>query len=288
MPEQPSILLVDDEESVRLTLAPLLEREGFKVTAAATVAEALTQISQSAFDVLIADLNIGHPADGYVVVSAMRRTHPQCLNFILTGYPDFVTALEAIRQHVNDYLVKPTPIEELVDKIRSALAGRSSSQRPAPTKRVPDVLEESKGSLLAAWLAKVNGTPELMSVSLSEADRTDHVPALLNEAIARARGQGIAAGLESAAAKHGIARYKQAYSVPMLIAEARLLQEVVGQCVQRNLLRVDMTNLLSDLGSIESTIVAELEASARAFAQQQAGSLPGFTKAAKERKTRKA
>ena len=281
MPDQPTILLVDDEESVRLTLAPLLEREGFQVTAAATVPEALARISESAFDVLIADLNIGHPADGYVVVSAMRRTHPRCLNFILTGYPDFVTALEAIRQHVNDYMVKPTPIEELVDKIRSALAGRPLGQQPAPTKRVPDVIEESKGSLLAAWLTKVNATPELTTVTLSEADRTDHVPGLLNEAIARARGQDVAAGLQSAAARHGVTRYKQAYSVPMLIAEARLLQEVVAQCVQRSLLRVDMTNLLPDLASIESTIAAELEASARAFTQEQGRSIPPAKRARK-------
>jgi ActR/RegA family two-component response regulator len=39
------------------------------------------------FDVLISDLNIGHPADGFVVVSAMRRTQPDTLTFILTGYP---------------------------------------------------------------------------------------------------------------------------------------------------------------------------------------------------------
>jgi DNA-binding response OmpR family regulator len=269
MPELPKILLVDDEESVRVTLAPLLEREGFNVSSAATVPEALAQISQSSFDVLIADLNIGHPADGYIVVSAMRRTHPGCLNFILTGYPDFETALEAIRQHVNDYLIKPTPIDELVGKIRLALANRRTAQEPAKSKRVPDVIEENQSSLITAWLEKVHADSELMRVRLNEEDRKDHVPALLQEAVARARGENIAPEREGAPARHGLIRCKQRYSVPMLIAEARLLQDVVAQCVRHNLLVIDMTHLLSDLTSIESTIAAELESSARAFMEER-------------------
>src|SRR5713101_4343151 len=63
MADQPSILFVDDEDSIRLTLPPLLQSYGFEVTAAATVAETLGLISQHKFDVLISDLNIGHPGD---------------------------------------------------------------------------------------------------------------------------------------------------------------------------------------------------------------------------------
>ena len=56
-------------------------------------------------DVLIADLNVSPPGDGFTVVSAMRCTQPNCVNFILTGFPAFETALEAIRRHVDDYLL---------------------------------------------------------------------------------------------------------------------------------------------------------------------------------------
>ncbi len=65
----PSLLFVDDEESVRTTLGMMLESKGFKVTAAGTVPEALRLISNQPFDVLIADLNIGQPGDGFTVVS---------------------------------------------------------------------------------------------------------------------------------------------------------------------------------------------------------------------------
>src|SRR5438094_10646294 len=108
MGDQPNILFVDDEDSIRLTLPPLLQSYGFEVTSAATVAEALGLITQHKFDVLISDLNIGHPGDGFTVVSAMRTHQPDALRIILTSYPAFSSALEAIYEEVHDYLIKLT------------------------------------------------------------------------------------------------------------------------------------------------------------------------------------
>ena len=68
MPQKPRVLFLDDEESIRATLPLMLETYGFAVTSAATVPEALRLISQEKFDVLIADLNVGNPGDGFTVV----------------------------------------------------------------------------------------------------------------------------------------------------------------------------------------------------------------------------
>jgi DNA-binding NtrC family response regulator len=135
--------LVDDEEGVRMTLSLMLEPYGFKVTSAATVPEALRLISPQTFDVLIADLNIGSPGDGFTIVSAMRRTQPHVVTFILTGYPAFETALEAIRQQVDDYLIKPTEIESLVEKINSKLTMRAPAHRIQP-QRLPDIIAKNQ------------------------------------------------------------------------------------------------------------------------------------------------
>jgi CheY-like chemotaxis protein len=80
------VLVVDDEENIRSVLQQVLQKEGFSVTTVGTVTDALALISHLHFDVLISDLNIGHPADGFVVVSAMRRTQPDALTFILTDH----------------------------------------------------------------------------------------------------------------------------------------------------------------------------------------------------------
>jgi len=119
------ILFVDDEPSIRLTLSAILQDNGFQVHSASSVAEALSAINSQHFDVLLSDLNIGGEQDGFDVVSAMKRIQPHCINIILTGYPDFDSAVEAIRQKVDDYLVKPADIEALITKLQHSFDERS-------------------------------------------------------------------------------------------------------------------------------------------------------------------
>ena len=269
MTSAPKILVVNDEENIRTMLRMVLESQDLIVTTVATVPEALAEISQYRFDVLISGLNVGHPADGFVVVSAMRRTHPEALTFILTGYSGFETALEALRQHVNDYLIEGTPVEELVGKIKAGLATAQPSARPHQSKRVPAVIEENNDNVIAEWLRRVNADDELKMVELSENDRKDHVPGLLEEAIGHGRDKYIGVARQQAAEQHGTLRYHQGYSVPMLITEARLLQNLIAECVQRNFLVIDLSYLMPDMMKMTDTISMELEQSVRAFAAQQ-------------------
>lgn len=132
MESRPQLLFVDDESSIRVLMPAVLARHGFQVTAAGTVSEALNLIATHHFDVLVSDLNIGEPGDGFTVVSAMRRTHPDAATFILTGYPAFESALEAIRQQVDDYFVKPADAETLVSRILAKLEDRAQSATAFP------------------------------------------------------------------------------------------------------------------------------------------------------------
>ena len=124
------ILFVDDEESVRLTLAAILRMHGYHVSTAASVAEAMQKIISEKFDLLLSDLNIGHPADGLTVISAMHKAQPEAVTIILTGYPSFETALEAIRQRIDDYIVKPADIPALITTIESKLADPPRRRQP--------------------------------------------------------------------------------------------------------------------------------------------------------------
>jgi two-component system response regulator YesN len=125
MPLRNRILFVDDEPNIRLTLPPVLEHHGFKVKAAGTVSEALREISGSRFDVLISDLNVEEDGDGLRVVGAMREQQPDCITVILTGFPGFESAVEALRSRVDDYVVKPVDVETLVSSLRKKLAAKS-------------------------------------------------------------------------------------------------------------------------------------------------------------------
>jgi DNA-binding NtrC family response regulator len=224
-----TVLVVDDEETIRAMLRRVRENNGFTVTAVGTVPEAVALISQSRFDVLISDLNIGHPADGFVVVSAMRRTHPDTLTFILTpDTPHSKPLSKPVRQHVNDYLIEGTPIKELVEKIKTGLVQGQLRRHLHKTKRVPDVIEESKDVLIAHWLQQVIANDDLRR-SRTVRGRQNRS---LTEAITQARNRFVSLQRQKAADQHGTLRYHQRYTVPMLILEARLLQDVVSECIR--------------------------------------------------------
>jgi DNA-binding NtrC family response regulator len=120
---------------IRLTLPRILEKHGFEVTAVANVSDALAQMDLNKHDVLISDLNIEKPGDGCSVIAAMRVLQPKCTNVILTGYPDFETAVQAIRLSVADYFVKPVDIEALISAVKQEqLRKNRKALRPARAK----------------------------------------------------------------------------------------------------------------------------------------------------------
>jgi len=118
------LLFVDDEEGIRTTLPAILQRRGFDVRVAASVAEALSEIRTHKFDVLLSDLNIGEDGNGFTVIRAMRKAHPNCVAILLTGYPAFDTAVQAIDDEVDGYLVKPADINSIVSTIERRLRTR--------------------------------------------------------------------------------------------------------------------------------------------------------------------
>jgi DNA-binding NtrC family response regulator len=119
-----SLLFVDDEPSIRLTLPAILEESGFEIRVADSVQSALKEISSHKFDVLLSDLNIGEPRDGFSVVKAARTANPRCVAILLTGYPDLDSETESIKKELDGYFVKPADIENLLKTIEQKLAAR--------------------------------------------------------------------------------------------------------------------------------------------------------------------
>ena len=123
--EQPRrILLVDDDKDIRFTLLPVLQEHGFEVQLAASITEALGAIEKRRFEILLSDLNISQPGDGFKVVAAMRKAHPGCVIVLLTGYPAFESAVEGIHHDVDDYIVKPADYDALIETLEEKLAAR--------------------------------------------------------------------------------------------------------------------------------------------------------------------
>jgi CheY-like chemotaxis protein len=265
MPEtRPRVLFVDDEPNIRLTLSLYLEDEGFSVTTAATVPEALKLISEQSFDVLIADLNVGQAGDGFTVVSAIRRTQPLAVTFILTGYPAFETALEAIRLQVDDYITKPTDTGTLANKVRSKLA-EPKREHHVQSKRLTEIVAAHIPQITEAWLNESRADPLLGAIRISDEARTDHIPRVLDVALRISRGENIQELELSAARDHGIIRRKQGFTVPLLLRETRLLHDVIAKCMQDNLLYIEISYLIPDMITVNQTVQKLLEESIIAF-----------------------
>jgi len=263
----PRLLFVDDETSIRLTLAEILRHEGFDVSVCATVPEAIEAINKSKFDILISDLNIGEPGDGFTVVSAMRRVQPEVITFILTGYPDFESALKAIRNQVDDYITKPADVRTMVQSIRKHMANPKLVHVPIPTKRVPEVLRDNQKQIIAAWYELVMQEPDVAAISLPRAERVDHLPSILDGITDRIENhpEEPSAQALKAAAKHGGTRFRQGYSIPQMVQEARLLQRVISQTLQGHLLVIDISMLIPDMVAIGEALATQLEESIRAY-----------------------
>jgi len=263
------ILFADDEPAIRMTLPAILQQEGFEVAVAATVAEALAYINRESFDVLLADLNIGERGDGFTLISAMRRVQPQAVTLILTGYPDFETALQAIRNQVDDYLTKPADIRNLVATIKEK-AANPRRVPPMQIKRVSMILRESADEIVNEWLEETNKNTILSSLELSRKERLDHIRLMIEELAKRieASPSVIADNDKQAATKHGQERFEQGYTVRRIAIEARLLHGVISRVLHKHLLSIDMSTCISDIMLMGEGLHEEFEESIRAFEEQ--------------------
>jgi len=122
------ILIVDDERAMRRTLADLFESKGHRVEGAASGPEALEKISRQPFDLVILDLKMPG-MDGAEVLAAARPLAPDTVFIILTAYGTLESAITGIRQGAFDYLLKPSPVQEIVRVVEAGLAERQQRLR---------------------------------------------------------------------------------------------------------------------------------------------------------------
>jgi len=117
-------LVVDDEERIRFFLTETLERVGHVVTAVASGEEALDRLQDTAFDLAILDLKLDGPVDGQRVLEAIRWRWPATVVIMLTAHGTLESAVDAIQEGVDGYLLKPVRPEEVRQAVEEALYRR--------------------------------------------------------------------------------------------------------------------------------------------------------------------
>lgn len=122
-PSQARLLVVDDEESLRITTAAILEKEGYVVDTSSSGDEAIALLQELEYDLVLTDLHM-EGGDGLSVLSQIRRQAPLTISVVLTGFASVESAIAALQEGAYDYLVKPCDIDSMRHTIRRGVEHR--------------------------------------------------------------------------------------------------------------------------------------------------------------------
>src|SRR3984893_2565957 len=131
---------------------------------------------------------------------------------------------------------------------------------PTPRESVATILDHNLDSTIRDWLELVEQDEELAAVPLNHADRTGHLPKLLQDVIVRLRLRDRSkASISIAAGLHGELRSKQGYTVPMLVDESRILQVSIFGTLKKNADSIDSRELLKDVITVADEADSQLK-----------------------------
>ncbi|MBC8076428.1 MAG: response regulator transcription factor [Chloroflexales bacterium] len=138
MAQPGTILIVDDEQAVRLMLEAALRTQGSHVRRVASGEEALALLGEEDFDVLLLDLRLGG-LDGLDVLRVAKERAPSTEVILLTAHSSVSSAVTALRHGAFDYLLKPVQVAEIRDRVERGLERRrDNAQRSALIGRIFD------------------------------------------------------------------------------------------------------------------------------------------------------
>jgi two-component system response regulator FlrC len=125
-----SILIIDDDQNLRKSMALILQRAGYRVDTAGTSVEALTDLEKAQYDLAILDMMM--PDEGTILMPRLHRLYPGLPILILSAQLTPEVPLENIRFGKTARLVKPVTPETLLQNVKTILATPSGSKSNHP------------------------------------------------------------------------------------------------------------------------------------------------------------
>ena len=160
------ILIMDDEASLRHTVARILQRANLEVTTAASGEEGLALLSRQPFDLVYLDIRMPE-LTGLDVLKAIHLKYPETPVILFTAQPDLSSAIEALRLGAIDYLLKPLQPQALIDRTLAVLAQQDREHRKREVRSRIESLQEE----LRTLEGNKGEQPMEPSVALSTSER---------------------------------------------------------------------------------------------------------------------
>jgi DNA-binding NtrC family response regulator len=123
-----NLLLVDDDPYILEGIGENLAEKGYQVTRADSGDKAVRLLEKSTYDVVITDL-VMEKTDGIHILKKTKELNSEAVVIILTGYGDMTSAIDALRNQADDYLLKPCESEEMFFRVQQCLEKAELSRK---------------------------------------------------------------------------------------------------------------------------------------------------------------
>ncbi len=164
-----AVILVDDEEAVRLSTAQSLELENFEVTSFARAERALERVRRGFDGVLVSDIRMPQ-MDGLALLAAVREIDPDLPVILVTGHGDVPLAVQAMRAGAYDFLEKPFPTSRLTDSVQRATDKRRLTLENRRLRQQLEKRDQLESSLVGRSQVMVDLRHRIRTIAKSAAD----------------------------------------------------------------------------------------------------------------------
>jgi DNA-binding NtrC family response regulator len=122
------ILIIDDNESIRKTMATILEDQGYLVDTAETGKEAIEKSNAKFYNLALIDIRLPD-MEGTKLLTAMKETTPKMVKIMVTGYPTLHNAIDAVNKGADGYVLKPVNMDDLLSTIKEHLKKQQQDKK---------------------------------------------------------------------------------------------------------------------------------------------------------------
>jgi len=157
VPDQPRVLVVDDEKFIRDILADFLTMEGYLVRTAENGRHAVNELSKAPFDLVLTDLKMPQMG-GLELLKHVSELQPEALTVIMTGFGTVETAIDSMKHGAYDYILKPFKVEEIVHVVQRGLEKQRLAAENMRLREALSLYKVSEAITASLSLEEVVGT----------------------------------------------------------------------------------------------------------------------------------
>lgn len=131
--EKAKILIVDDDESVRITMKAILQDENYQVDIATNGKQAIQMSNETMYNIALLDIRLPD-MEGVDLLKLMKEYVPRTRKIMVTGFPTIQNAVKAVNKQADAYLFKPVDVDKLLQIVKDQLQAQKEEKEISETK----------------------------------------------------------------------------------------------------------------------------------------------------------